>query len=94
MGQNGQSREMTLKVTKEGDTYNAAIVGRNRETKADNVAFKDGELSFEVTRERQGQKVTTKYKGKLEGDAIKGKIEIGSGENSRTVDWEAKRQGA
>jgi hypothetical protein len=91
MGQNGQTREMTLKVAKEGDKYTAALMRRNGETKADKVEFKDGELSFEVTRERNGEKMTTKYKGKVEGDMIKGTIESANG-NSR--EWEAKRHTA
>jgi hypothetical protein len=34
--------------------------------------YKDGELSFTITRERNGQKMTTKYAGKVSGDTIKG----------------------
>jgi len=87
--QDGQKRESTIKVAKDGDKYTVTLVGRNRETKADKVEFKDGELSFEVTRERNGEKITIKYKGKVEGDTIKGTIDRGSGEPR---DWEAKRK--
>src|SRR5262249_23645669 len=88
---NGQTRETTLKIAKDGDKYSAMIGRGNRETKADKVEFKNGELSFEVSRERQGQKNTAKYKGKVEGDTIKGTIDIGRGSPR---DWEAKRQSA
>jgi hypothetical protein len=91
MSPNGQTRETTLKVSKDGDQYSALIARGNRETKADKVEFKDGQLSFEVTNERRGQKVTAKYKGKVQGDTIKGTIDIGRGSPR---DWEAKRQSA
>jgi hypothetical protein len=91
--QNGQTRESTLKVAKDGDKYTAMMMGRgNREIKADKVEFKNGELSFEVTREnRQGQKMTAKYKGKVEGDTLKGTIDLGRGSPR---EFEAKRQSA
>jgi len=85
----GQDREMTLKLKLEGDKLTGAMVGRNnQETAIEDGQFKDGEVSFKVTRERQGNKVTTKYSGKLSGDTIKGKIER-EGQDGR--DWEAKR---
>jgi len=42
-------------------------------------------------RERDGQKLTSKYSGKLAGDTIKGKIETERDGQTRTRDWEAKR---
>ena len=85
----GQDREMTLKLKLEGDKLTGAMVGRNnQETAIEDGQFKDGEVSFKVTRERQGNKITTKYSGKISGDSIKGKIER-EGQEGR--DWEAKR---
>jgi hypothetical protein len=53
---------------------------------------KDGELSFEITFERDGNEITAKFSGKLNGDKIKGKVEIGGAGDKRTLDWEPKRQ--
>jgi hypothetical protein len=88
MGNN--SREVTLKLKLDGDKLTGAMVGRNgNETKIDDGAtFKDGEVSFSVTRMRQNNKVVQKYTGKLTGDTIKGKI---SAEGQEDRDWEAKR---
>jgi hypothetical protein len=89
-------REMTqtLKLKLEGDKLTGAVIGRNdQETAIEDAKYKDGELSFAVTRERNGQKSTTKYSGKVSGDTIKGKVERparGGGE-ATTTDWEAKR---
>ena len=86
---NGQKRESTLKLKLEGDKLTGSMPGRqNQETMIENGTFKDGEISFSVTRERNGQKTTTKYTGKLSGDTIKGKIER---EGGQSTDWEATR---
>ena len=72
----GQSFEMTLKLKLEGDVLTGAMVGRNgKETPIQDGTYKDGDLSFKVVRERNGQKITTKYAGKVSDNTIKGKIE-------------------
>jgi len=89
-GRGGQPREMTLKVAKAGNTYAATLVRPNGETKADNVQYQDGELSFVVNLiGPQGRQMSIMYKGKVEGDTIKGKIQVGPGPGR---DWEAKRK--
>lgn len=88
-----QSREVTLKLKLEDNKLTGAIVGRNnQETKIEDATFKDGEVAFAVIRERNGQKITSKYKGKLDGDTIKGQIEFERNGESRKRDWEAKRE--
>jgi hypothetical protein len=87
-----QKREMTLKLKLDGDKLTGAMVGREgRETAIEDGKFKDGEISFKVTRERQGQKFTVKYQGKVTGDTIKGKTEFERGGETQSRDWEAKR---
>ena len=49
-------------------------------------------VAFKVTRERNEQKFTLRYKGDLKGDTITGKVEVGQGDDTRSFDWEAKRQ--
>src|SRR5437660_8851460 len=73
---NDQKRDVTLKLKLDGDKLTGALMGRNnQETKIDDATFKDGEVKFSVTRERNGQKMTSKYTGKVSGDTLKGKIE-------------------
>ncbi len=92
---NDQTRDVTLKLKLDGDKLTGAMLGRdNQETKIDDATFKDGEVAFSVTRERNGQKNTTKYKGKLDGDAIKGTIEMTRDGNTTNRDWNAKREKA
>src|SRR5438094_4407194 len=87
----GQSREMTLKLKLDGDKLTGAMVRGDQETPIEDGKFKDGEVSFKITRERDGQKFTIKYKGKVTGDTIKGKSEFGAEGNTQERDWEAKR---
>lgn len=88
----GQTVETTLKLKLEGDKLTGAVVGNNnQETAIGDATFKDGEVSFTVTRERNNQKFVTKYKGKLSGDSIKGKAESERNGQVQSRDWEAKR---
>jgi hypothetical protein len=87
-----QTREATLKLKLEGDKLTGAMIGRNgQETKIEDAKYKEGEISFAVTRERNGQKFTTKYKGKVEGETIKGTQESERNGQVRSREWEAKR---
>ena len=88
-----QKRDVTLKLKLEGDKLTGSMPGRNNEeTKIEDGKFKDGELSFSVTRERNNQKFTTKYKGKVDGDTIKGTQERERDGKSQSSEWEAKRE--
>jgi len=57
------------------------------------ASFKDDAIAFKVEREFNGNKFVLSYAGKLEGDAITGKIEAPSfdGGEARKLDWNAKR---
>ena len=93
-GRNGQKRVQSLTLKAEGDKLTGSVPGRNgQETAIENGSFKDGEVKFEVTRERQGNKMTTKYSGKVEGNKITGKIQSPGrdGGEGRSRDWVATK---
>ena len=89
-------RKYTLKLKLEGDKVTGTLSAPGRGGQSSDVAISEGklkgdEISFEVTREVQGNKITAKYNGKISGDSIKGKMETGrNGQTPR--DWEAKRE--
>ncbi|MCX7865602.1 hypothetical protein [Limisphaera sp. VF-2] len=88
----GQTIETTLTIKQEGDKLTGTVTGRNNtETPVQDLKFEKGELSFKVTREWNGQKMVLSYKGKLEGDTIKGTVERDRDGEKTTRDWEAKR---
>ncbi len=91
-GQNGQARESTLKLKLDGDKLTGSMSGRGGDTAIEDGKIKGDEVTFSITREFNGNKITAKYSGKLSGDSIKGKIETERDGQSRSRDWEAKRE--
>ncbi len=90
--QNGEKRESSVTLKQEGDKLTGKVMRGERSTDISDGTFKSDEVSFNVVNERNGQKFTAHYSGKLDGDAIKGKIEIKFGDNERSFDWEATRE--
>lgn len=91
--QNGETVEMTLTLKQEGDKLTGKIKpGQGDETEIKDGAVKDGEVTFNVERERNGNVFTIHYKGKLDGDTIKGKSEREVNGEKQSRDWEAKRE--
>jgi len=90
----GQSRDSTVKLKMEGDKLTGVYVGgqSNTETPIEDATIKDDVISFKVTRERDGQKRTTKYSGKIAGDTITGKSERDRDGQAQSSEWIAKRQ--
>ena len=89
---NGQKREQTLKLKLDGDKLTGSVPGReNTETKIEDGKFKDGEVTFTVTREFNGNKIVMKYKAKVEGDTLKGTIESERDGQTQKREFEAKR---
>jgi hypothetical protein len=88
----GQTREQTLTLKLDGDKLTGTMPGRNNaETKIEDGKYKDGEVTFKVTREFNGQKVTAKYAAKVSGDTLKGKVETERDGQTQTREFEAKR---
>ena len=89
----GQTREQTLTLKVDGDKVTGTMPGRNnQEAKIEDGKFKDGEVTFKVTREFNGQKVVMKYSGKVSGDTLKGKREFERDGQTQSLDFEAKRE--
>lgn len=93
----GPDRKMTLKLKTEGDKLSGKLISPGRqggdpmETEIKDGKVKDGEVTFTVVREFNGNKMTSKYTGKVSADAIKGKIEFERNGDTQSRDWEAKR---
>src|SRR5215472_10204421 len=71
----GKTFKTTYKLKQEGEKLTGTVTGRDgKETKLEEGKVKGGKVSFQVTRERDGNKFTIKYEGELSGDSIKGKV--------------------
>ena len=92
--QNGEVRETVIKLKVEGEKVTGTISGRNADTAIEEGTIKGEEVSFKVTREIQGNKVVTKYTGKVSADTITGKSESERDGQTRSRDWVAKKEAA
>lgn len=95
----GPERKSTLDLKVDGAKVTGKISspgrdGQTTETEIADGKLKDGELSFSVTREWNGNKMTAKYNGKVAADKITGKISIDRNGEAMIRDWEAKREPA
>ncbi len=93
---NGQKRETVLKLKLDGDKLTGTITaGRGKDqasdVKIEDGKFKDGEVTFTVTREFNDQKRVTKYAARVDGDTLKGTVTSERGGEERKREFEAKR---
>ncbi len=93
--QNGQAIDITFKLKLDGEKLTGVFIGRDgQESPIGDASFKNGEVAFTITRERDGQKFVSKYRGKVSGDSFKASVETEFGGQARTREVEAKRSDA
>ena len=88
----GNRIEGTLKLKQDGDTLTGVSVRNENETQILEGKIAGDEITFKVIRDRDGRKVTAKYKGKITGDTINGKVESDWSGDWQTLDWEGTRR--
>jgi hypothetical protein len=91
--QNGQDFELAVTLKVDGEK----LTGQLTLPMGDKIDIKDGtfkndEVSFTTEVERNGNTFKAKYKGKVEGDTIKGKSERERNGETMVRDWEPKRE--
>ncbi len=85
-------QESTLKLEKNGDQFVGAITdGQGRTGSIKDLQLKGSDISFRVETEREGQKFTFVYKGKLTGDTIKGTVAAKIAGRDMNLDFDGKR---
>jgi hypothetical protein len=94
----GEGRKMTLTLKQDGEKLTGKLSspgrdGTARETEISDGSVKGSDVTFSVTREFNGNKMTSKYVGKLTADSITGKVESKDRDgNDRSRDWTAKKE--
>jgi hypothetical protein len=87
------TQESQVKLEKNKDKYIGAITDpRGQTTQIQDVEYKDGELSFKIAGERQGQKFAIEYAAKVNGDKFKGKLTFKSARQSRSIDLDGRKE--
>ena len=74
------ARPVTFTFAAEGSNLNGSTSGRGGETKISNGKVDGDNISFDVTREFNGNSMTMHYKGKVAGDDLKLTISREGGE--------------
>jgi hypothetical protein len=92
----GPDQKMTLKLKVDGEKLTGTLSSPGRDGAVTETAIAEGkvkgeDVSFTVTREFNGNKMVSKYSGKVSADTIKGKIESERNGQAQSRDWEAKR---
>jgi hypothetical protein len=87
-----QEVELSLTLKAEGEKLTGKLKTPFGEADVKDGTFKNGEVNFITEVERNGNTFKSKYKGKVEGDTIKGKVERERNGETVSRDWEAKRE--
>lgn len=91
-GRDGQTQETTITLKVEGDKLTGTIAGQQGEAAIADGKITGDEISFTVTRERQGNTIKQLFKGKVAGDEIKFTRSTEGGQGNRPpVEFTAKR---
>ena len=90
----GQPRTSTLTIKNDGDKLAGTMDWPNqKDAKLKDVKLKDGELTFSVERVLDdNNKFNVEYKLKVDGDKLKGKGAVVTGDEKREFDFEGKRE--
>jgi hypothetical protein len=87
----GQEQEISATLKQDGEKLTGTVMSPLGEVEIKDGKVKNGQITFKISFEREGNEITVNFSGKLEGDKIKGKVEIGGGDQKRTMDWEPTR---
>lgn len=93
--QNGQTVETTVRLKVEDGKLTGAMPGareRDQPTPIKDGKINGEDVSFTLTKERDGQEYTATYTGKLSGNTIKGRMQFTRDGETRSRSWEATRQ--
>jgi hypothetical protein len=91
-GRQGATQETTFTFKVEGDKLTGTVSGQQGETPISDGKINGDEISFTVTRERQGNTIKQLFKGKVAGDEIKFTRSAEGGQGNRPpVEFTAKR---
>jgi hypothetical protein len=83
--------EPKITITNDKDGLHGHYVSPYGEREAKNIELKDGQLSWEISGERDGNQFKAVYRGKPQGDTIKGTDEFDFSGNSARIDFTGKR---
>ncbi|MEO7142189.1 MAG: hypothetical protein ABI165_01660 [Bryobacteraceae bacterium] len=88
-GRNGNKQTQTFTFKADGSTLTGTMAGRGEPVNISDGKIDGDNISFSVTRERNGNTMKMNYTGKMSGDTIA--FKMGMEGNDTTRDFTAKR---
>jgi hypothetical protein len=88
---NGPTFEATLALTQTGGSVAGTYTGESGDTPVVDGLVLGDELTFEVTRQKDGKSYKLRYQGKVSGDTLKGNVDYAFDGMTGYFDFEAKR---
>lgn len=82
---NGKGGPPTFTFKQDGSSLTGTTAGRGGDTAISNGKIDGDKVSFEVTREMNGNSVTTKYSGTVDGNTMKLSVESARGTREMTL---------
>lgn len=95
-GRDGQTRERSITLKQEGNKLTGSMPSfrEGEPTPISEGRVEGDQLMFKVVRETQRGNFTSEYKGKIEGETIKGTMSATMGDRTVDREWVVKRQPA
>ena len=84
-------RRYTLRLRQRFQKISGTVVTDGAETSISEAQLNGDQIRFTVVREIQGQKVTMRFSGRVNGDTVRGSADIQGGPFAGKRDWVAKR---
>jgi hypothetical protein len=89
----GQNGETICDLKQDGEKISGSYTNEFGRAELKDGTIKDGQIRFQVHREKNGQPFIITYSGKLTADQITGKCEFALNGQPVALDWKAKRDG-
>ncbi|HEV3445170.1 MAG TPA: hypothetical protein VG099_11035, partial [Gemmataceae bacterium] len=86
-----QTFEPVLKLVQKGSSFSGTYQGEQGETAIKDALIFGDEFTFEVLRERNGNRYRLRYQGKVNGDSMKGSVEYDFDGIGGFLEFEGKR---
>ncbi|MCP5527137.1 MAG: hypothetical protein H7A47_10075 [Verrucomicrobiales bacterium] len=95
-GRDGQTRERSITLKQEGTKLTGSMPGRQegQSTPISEGRVEGDQVMFKVVRETQRGNFTSEYKGKIDGETIKGAMSATMGDRTLEREWVVKRKPA
>ena len=87
----GRIPAITFALKLNGNTLTGAVTRSSGTTVITNGVCQGDEVSFQTVSEGKGKKCITTYRAKLNGDTLKGRLEMDVNGKKLPADWEARR---